>query len=501
MSADPFADIPMKSDAKLDTKLDTKPSISDPFADIPVEPTTSQKAGSFARGLGKGIVGGFGDIQEMGSDVSNYLAKKTMPTGMYETYKKIPNVTELMYGRLPRSEDVERGLQTVEKTVGIKPGIVPGTKGYEFAGEIAPAVVGGVKGVTSLYKYGASKLRSPPPLAEVKDLADVGESGFNLLQKTASKLFEARSAEAKEKYNTAFTAARNAQAKQNPFATSGQGRTLLSQLENDKRIIAGGESFEKGAEKIAGIDRLIKAIQGTTTGGFTRTAKETPTGRNIYSITGTPKKTSEKDIEALVEELRFLRDVDAKGKPYEAYSALSADYKRDLIKKMESQLYDWSDEYRIADEAYKLASEKLNPYKTQLMSNALKGEKFDPRDLIKSPEKFGEIFFSDVNAVKNLKEATQRPSEVARLGKEYVASILANKTPTQVQAFVKDTNNTGWLKEAGIYNDVVQYANKTTGAETKQKILKNLGTGAAVGIGITAIGGPVYYGLKRSLGL
>lgn len=169
---------------------------------------------------------------------------------MYETYKNIPNVTELMYGRLPRSEDVEKGLQTVEKAVGMKPGIAPGTKGYEFAGEIAPAVAGGIKGVTSLYKYGASKLRSPPPLAEVKDLADVGESGFNLLQKTASKLFEARSAEATEKYNTAFTAARNAQAKQNPFATSEQGRALLSQLENDKRIIAGGESFEKGAEKL-----------------------------------------------------------------------------------------------------------------------------------------------------------------------------------------------------------------------------------------------------------
>jgi hypothetical protein len=463
------------------------------------EPTVSQKAGSFARGLGKGIVGGFGDIQEMGSDVSNYLAKKAMPTGMYETYKKIPNVTELMYGRLPRSEDVERGLQTVEKTVGMKPGIAPGTKGYEFAGEIAPAVVGGVQGLRSLYKYGASKLRSPPPVAEVKDLADVGESGFNLLQKTASKLFNARSAEAKEKYDTAFTAARNAQAKQNPFGNSEQGRTLLSQLENDKRVIAGGESFEKGAEKIAGIDRLIKAIKGTTTGG-----EKVPLGKGVVSgklTKTTPTKTTEKDIEALVEELRFLRDVDAKGKPYEAYSALSADYKRDLIKKMEAQLYDWSDEYRIADEAYKLASAKLNPYKTQLMSTALKGEKFDPKDLVNSPEDFGKIFFSDVNAVKNLKEATQSPSEVARLGKEYVASILANKTPKQVQAFVKDTNNTGWLKEAGIYNDVVQYANKATGAENKQQILKNLGKGAAVGLGITAIGGPVYYGLKKSLGL
>lgn len=150
MSADPFADIPDKTESKSSTP--------DPFADIPVEPTASQKAGSFVRGLGKSIVGGYGDIQEMGSDVSNYLAKKVLPTNAYETYKKIPTASELMYGRLPRSEDVERGLQTVEKAVGIKPGIALGTKGYEFAGEVAPAVAGGLKGLYTLGKYGFGKL-------------------------------------------------------------------------------------------------------------------------------------------------------------------------------------------------------------------------------------------------------------------------------------------------------------------------------------------------------
>jgi len=155
-----MADIPdwAKEESKDTTKQATG-SVPDWAKDTTVtEPTTAQKAGSFARGLGKSIVGGYGDIQEIGSDVSNYLAKKVMPTGMYETYKKIPTASELMYGRLPRSEDVERGLQTVEKAVGIKPGIAPGTKGYEFAGEVAPAVAGGLKGLYTLGKYGFGKL-------------------------------------------------------------------------------------------------------------------------------------------------------------------------------------------------------------------------------------------------------------------------------------------------------------------------------------------------------
>jgi hypothetical protein len=159
----------------------TKSSVkSSEWEDSSVEPTTAQKAGSFARGLGKGIVGGYGDIQEMGSDVSNYLAKKAMPTGMYETYKKLPSASELMYGRLPRSEDVEKGLQTVEKAVGMKPGIAPGTEGYEFAGEVAPAVAGGLKGLYTLGKYGFGKLST----SGGKELAE------SLKSKTAEQLSE-----------------------------------------------------------------------------------------------------------------------------------------------------------------------------------------------------------------------------------------------------------------------------------------------------------------------
>lgn len=366
-------------------------------------------------------------------------------------------------------------------------------------GAIAPDVASVAPGAIKAGKYVAGLVKSPEPIAAVKDLAEVGQKGFNLLKDKAAKLYEARSAEAATKYENAFNTARQAQAKGEPFATSQQGRSLISELENDKRILAGGQEFEKGQEKIAGIDRLIKAIKGTTTGGET-----VPVGKGVVSGKLTkklPTKTTEKDIEALVEELRFLRDVDAKGKPYEAYAALSADYKRNLINKLERQLYDWAPEYRAADEAYKAASAKLDPFKTQLMSNALKGEKFNAKDLVASPEDFGRTFFSDVNGVRNLKQATESPAEVARLGKEYVASKLANKTPDQVQAFVKDTNNTGWLKEAGIYDDVLNYANKATKAEGRQQILKNMGKGAAYVAGGLTLGSPVYYGVRRGLGL
>jgi hypothetical protein len=451
--------------------------------DKPPKPSLGEEAYAGAVGLASGVLGGVGDIESMVTTP----AKDPKLRG-YETV-------------FPTSENVRTGF---EKLGLPKP--AQGTEASLRLGELAPAIAGGAQLAKTLGTYGVTKvgdiaknlIKKPEPIAEVKDLADVGKKGFDLLKDKAAKLFDARRIEANTKYENAFNAARQAQAKGEPFATSQQGRTLIAELQNEKRVIAGNKEFLRGEEKIAGIDRLIKAIEGKTVGGQT-----VPVGKGLVSgkiSKKTPSTTTEKDVEAIVEELRFLRDVDAKGKPYEAYASLDAGYKRDLIKKLEDRLYQWSPEYRAADEAYKAASAKLAPFKTELMSNALKGEKFDATDLVKSPEQFGQIFFKDVNAVKNLKEATASPAEVATLGKDYVASVFANKSPQQVQQFVKDTANTGWLKEAGIYEDVVNYANKATTSQSRQEILKQLGKGAAYTAGALTLGGPVYYGVRRGLG-
>lgn len=338
--------------------------------------------------------------------------------------------------------------------------------------------------------------KTPEAIASAEGLTSVGEKGFKLLTDKAKKLFDARSTEAEQKYGQAFDAARKAQAKGQPFITSPPGQALIQSLENEKNIIAGGKKFGVGEEKVKGIDRLINALKGETTGGIERVAKETPTGKKIYSMMGAPKKTTEKDISAIVEELRFLRDVDAKGKPYEAYAQLDAQYKRDLIKKLEEALYQWNPEYKTADEAYKNASAKLAPFKTELMSSALKGEKFNPKDLVASPEDFGTKFFKDVDGVRQLKAVTEDPAEVSKLGKEYVASLLAEKTPAQVKTFASNPQNKAWMDEAGISNEVQKYAQQATTAASRQNLLKYLGYGA-----VTAVGVPTGYAIRRGLGL
>ena len=436
-----------------------------------------------APGLGT-IVGGLG-----GALAGGYLGSKAQEkAGQY-----VPQQVKEATGFTPEQRAVERKAAPTATTIG----------------EIAPDVAAAAPTLARLGKYGITKasdlvssLRQPKPFAAEEGLDVVGEKGFKLLKDKFDDLYKARKAEADTKYNAAFNAARDAQAQGNPFATSPQGQALLQALESEKTKLSGAKNYLVGGEKIAGINRLIDAIKGVTKGGE-RTAKEIErTARPTAKIyTQTPKKTTEKDIEAVVEELRFLRDVDAKGKPYEAYAALQTEYKRDLIDMLEKSLYQWNNDYRIADEAYRAASQKLEPFKTRLMEGALKGEKFDPKSLVKSPEDFGPTFFSDVNGVRQLKEVTQDPASVAQLGKEYVASILSNKTPQQVKAFATDAKNSGWMREAGIYDDVVNYANKAATAESRSEILKKIGYGAAGAGIVSAVGSPLYYGVRRALGL
>jgi hypothetical protein len=386
-------------------------------------------------------------------------------------------------------EDYSKRMEEKAKSAGL--GAALGTT-IGVAGPLA------VKGGKAVGEY-ARGFKTPSAIADVEGITKVGEKGFDLLKSKAKKLYEQRSTEANQKYSEAFDVARKAQAKGEPFAASPQGQNLIASLENEKSVVAGGQKFAVGEEQVKGIDRLISAIKGISTGG-----ERVPIGAGKVSANvtkKTPVTTKEKDIKAIVEELRFLRDVDAKGKPYEAYASLDANYKRDLIKKLETALYDWNAEYKVADNAYKAASEKLRPFKTDLMSKALKGEKFHPEDLVASPEDFGRIFFKDVDGVRQLTAVTQDPAQVTKLSKEYVASLLAEKTPAEVKNFATNPQNIGWMKAANIYDDVVKYADQASVAASRQKILSRLGYGvAATSIG-AAIGSPLLYQTRRMLGL
>jgi hypothetical protein len=410
-------------------------------------------------------------LRKLGAKVSE---ETVLPT-MSEIYEPISQKVKQTIPRVTKPTTEAAGFETIGEFAGtpLSPRTIMSSAGkVKTAAEAMRTGMGGVRDV----------LRAPKPVGDPSGFVAIGEKLEGKVKGEASKLLSAKQTEANTLYENAKETARIMQAQGQPFARSEFGNSLLNALEGQKRILAGGQEFEVGQDKINAINRLINAIKGTTTGGELR-----PVGKGQVSSkiqVKTPTKTTEKDVDAIVEELRYLREVNRPGNEFTGYGALDANYRRDLINVLQKALYDWSDEYRIADEAYKASSKTLAPFQTRLMEKLMKKEKYDRSELATDTEKFADEFFNSRDSVANLKVAIKDDKFVKDIAKDYVATLFSNKTPQQVKAYASDPRNSGWMTEAGILNDVQKYANTATKVENRKDILKKLAIGsAAIAVG------------------
>lgn len=491
---------PTKSTIKFDDDVSkisiggekTPPSRGEILSDIPKGAVSNLE--SLARGAVAGIpatVGIPGTLSVLGQKGINIGSQALGGDKVFDEKTRLPEAGPIF-----------------EKTLRMMPRLTPErkeSKGMEELGSIATPgpkmVVGATKKAITLPEALGTKMgdisaviRGPKPVGSPEGFYALGEKVESGLKGEKGNILRARKEEANTLYSEAKDVAREKQVLGQPFAPSPQGQQLLRELEAEKYFKKDGQTFLKGEEQRKGVDRLIDAVKGVTTGGET-----VPVGKG--KITGqmtrkTPTKTTEKDIDAVIEELRYLREVNKPGKEFDAYAGLEARYRKGLADKLEQYLYSWNPEYEVADKAYKNASSKLAPFETGLMRRILAKEKFLPGELARDTESFAKDFFKSTDTVKNLKEATGDPVFVRDLAKDYVATIFSNKEPKQIQAFVRDPANQGWLQESGILPNVQQYANQATTRQNFKDIAKVLGMGAAAG----AIGYPLARGIGSSLG-
>ncbi len=344
--------------------------------------------------------------------------------------------------------------------------------GLGILGEAVPGVYKSLKELKNAYK-------ETKPIGTSQSFADLGKTIEKEIKPKLEKQYKARSEQAEQDYAIAKDLARKKQ-RFSPFAESIQGKSLVQSLEKDKTYVdpRTGQAFLRGEDQVKGIDRLIKAIKGVTSGGET-----VPLGKGVVASKLTkklPTKTLEKDIDAIVEELRFLRESRNSTKPVEGYEGLNKEYREQLIKRLETHLYDWNENYGLADQRYREASEALNKFKTSTMGRALQGEKFDFTQIATSPEKMAEIFFQDSNGIRDLK-AVVGPVKAQKFSADYIASKFANQSPEAIKSYAFDNANIGWMKEAGIQDAVQKYASEVSKKADKLSIAKKLGFYSAAG--------------------
>ena len=153
--ADPFADIPVKQEK------------ADPFSDIPTKASVGEKAEGFVYGLATGIPGMLGDIE-------------TMLPGGPEVGPKGKGALKGKETVFPTTENVREGLTKL----GLPPPPNPAVKGYITAGEVAPAVVAGGKG---LYEAGKAVVGGAKMLGERLALGKTAKELAEELRITGTK--------------------------------------------------------------------------------------------------------------------------------------------------------------------------------------------------------------------------------------------------------------------------------------------------------------------------
>jgi hypothetical protein len=471
----------------VDTQKPAKLKLSD-VQDISEKPSLGEQAYAGAYGAGAGVLGGLGDVESsLRYDIPEFFGS---PQPKANTG----------FGRetvLPTSKEVKK----VASYVGI-PEPAKGTETAEKVGEIAPAVIAGGKGLYDLGKFGFNlakkSLSAPSAIGKESTFSELGTKIETTLKGKKGKEYQARKTEADTNYKDAKEIALAKQGQGNAFAQSPQGQKLIKDLEESKYTYSDGKRFLKSGPEIKAIDHLLDVLRPEIKGGEKVAAGTGPVSSKL--MVTKPKQETQKGIEAIIDELRQIRQVNKPGAAPTNYDGLSATYRRDLAKLLEGNakdgkgLYGWSPEYAKADELYKAASKKLEPFETELMRRVLREEKYVPGESVKDVESFATEFFKNGDTVKQLKDATGDPKMVSDIAKDYVSTIFANKTPKEVKAIAFDPKNEGWLRESGIKQLVQDYAEKASAAQTKKDVLKYLSYG---GLGYATTNTLAsYFGLK-----
>ena len=498
--ADPFADIPIKGESKDPfADIPVKSESKDPFSDIPVKASFGEKAEGFVYGLATGIPGMLGDIE-------------TMLPGGSEVGVKGQGALKGKETVFPTTENIREGLTKI----GLPPPPNPAVKGYITAGEVAPAVVAGGKGLYEAGKglYGGAKMlgerlalgKTSKALAEDLRLASKKQAGqiakTSGEEMTAAEQRAAIAGKAEEKagrggeialkplpgvttemeagrFKPIAQTAQDIGTKIKDSANKVMDRLKATRDTNAKinKQAAFGEAFEKEAlgqsikdtkaynNALEEIDTMIKnpttGLSNAPVGEIENQLKKVRgiLDRTIVDVDGTVISRMPASFEGLEDARRFLRDR-SYGMPAEGYDAISQQMAGRLADRIEAIQKEFSPKIEKFLTQYKKDSEPLRVFQSKV-GKALTdvqlpggGTNFAS---VSSQDIPGRVFKSKEN-YSALVDAFGGDRKLAEAeAKRYFASQLESKgTAKEAENFIRQ--NRAMLKETNSLPMAEKYA-------------------------------------------
>ena len=470
----------------------TVSSISDLPAPPPKSPSFPEKAGAFAYGLATGIPGSVGDIEAMLPGGPEVGAKGKGALKGYETV-------------FPTTQNIQSGLT--------KLGVPEPRKevsGYKTAGEIAPAVVAGGKGLYELAKYGGKKIGSM--ISGGKDLA--AELQASTAGKTAQEIAaaEKRAGTAESRAGVAGKIAER---------EAGKGETAYGQLPGVEKNIAEadatiGQRLKSKADEVYTKLREVRAANAeeNKTDAFNFAKQKELAGERIENTKSYKNVLNEIDslledkdtglavstlnvmknplleirraidpryvdeatgvvmgrpisFKGMEELRRFLRDR-SYGLPAEGFDAINQQKAGDLAKAVEKVMSDFSDKKidKFINQ-YRQDSAPLQAFQSKL-GKALVGEQKGTTIPTVNAQDIPKKVFGSPEGYKNFVDAIGGDTKLAQSeAQRYFAGQLQGKDASQARKFINDRNNNAMLKETGSYDMANSYVRQLEKAEKR----------------------------------
>ena len=245
------------------------------------EPSGWEKAGATARGLATGSLGSMGDIQE--------FVTKTIPEafGGSEVQAKMPGPQNKYLQaiaphsaegfKLPTGDDLEKHLQTLEKSVGATPGVKPGLEPYREGGQFVGGFLAPGAGTAKLVSKPIMKGAELISRARGKPL----EQALKTMTTSAEDIAKAKtvSTVAKEASETERLTAEQSRLGKEQTKRGMAQRDLVKQLESGvnvakeesvstlNKIAKPSDNYQLGSslrEKIKGVESKLKEAADKT---------------------------------------------------------------------------------------------------------------------------------------------------------------------------------------------------------------------------------------------
>jgi len=315
-------------------------------------------------------------------------------------------------------------------------------------------------------------------LGTPQDKSVTGKNLVNDIKGESDVGHEQRKQLAESTYGKAWSNTRKKQQAGDFWQTSPSGQDFFNTLENKIKVsdvtpVTTAEENE--------IKSIINELQGKQTGFETQLKFDPATG--LMENVSVAKKAP-LDIKPVTEVLRKLRDAE-KGFPEEGFKAIGQRRAKAMSKSLEKSIADWDDSIRIADQEYKINSEKLYPERTRRGESVLARQKFDINELAADPANAPAQFFQSKQGVQDLTRLLgNNKNKVADYANQYVVNELSSlNSSTKAENWVTNKKNIDWMNEIpGLRQKAESYVKqlkeaegKATAAGSLEKSLKTAG--------------------------